>query len=325
MFRRRTTTALTRRELNCFAFGVALTLLAVAALDDDPADAVPAEPAAEPSVEDTTFVPLENCRLFDTRPAFNIGPRDTPLGPDEVHQQQVTGPVGDCDIPANATGVALNVTVVEPTAASFLTVFPYAPAPPDASSLNYLPGSPPTPNKVDVKLSPTGQLGFYNLAGTVHVLADVTGYYTPATLDELQAQIDELAGRLDALESSAAQLETRVTRDHVWNAKVASNGGKVGTGDFTSYRSFTGGYGVSIDVTDLEVPDDRWFTAVASPNCAGYTASVSHGGGSSTSGGFVSSFSATVNIYDTSGAPDDCGFSLLLRVDQPNDIILLPF
>jgi hypothetical protein len=147
--------------------------------------------------EEATFVPIVPCRLVDTRPSeqFNVGPRDTPLGPEDTHVQQVTGANGACTIPADATGVALNVTAVAPTAASYLTAFPSDAERPTVSNLNFLPGSPPTPNKVDVRLSADGQVSFFNLAGEVHLVADVAGYYTSLGLQEVTAQ---LAGKANA-------------------------------------------------------------------------------------------------------------------------------
>lgn len=126
------------------------------------------------------FVPITPCRLFDTRPApSTVGPRSTKLDAGETYTQQVTGNNGQCTgIPADATAVAMNVTAVDTTAASYLTVFPAdGVTPPNSSNLNWIPGAPPTPNKVDVKLSPTGAIKLYNNVGTVNVLADVVGYY----------------------------------------------------------------------------------------------------------------------------------------------------
>ena len=169
---------------------VALTLGVVVAFATITAGA-----AAEP--EEATFVPVVPCRLVDTRPSeqFNVGPRDTPLGPEDTHVQQVTGTNGACTIPADATGVALNVTAVAPTAASYITAFPSDAERPTVSNLNFLPDSPPTPNKVDVRLSGDGQVSFFNLAGEVHLVADVAGYYTSTGLQELS---NELAGKANS-------------------------------------------------------------------------------------------------------------------------------
>ena len=65
-----------------------------------------------------------------------------------------------CNIPATATGIAANVTAVNPTAPSFLTVFPADAARPFVSNLNWTATSEPTPNHLSVALSAisTGKL-----------------------------------------------------------------------------------------------------------------------------------------------------------------------
>ena len=117
------------------------------------------------------FVSIEPCRLFDTRSApVTVGPRSTPIGPEESYTQQVTGSNGHCEIPTDATAISMNVTTVDGTAASYLTLYPAnAPALPQASNLNWTAGAPPTPNKVDVRLSDTGAVKVYNNAGSVNV------------------------------------------------------------------------------------------------------------------------------------------------------------
>lgn len=151
---------------------------------------------AAPGDSDSTFVPVAPCRLFDTRPGEtpNVG-KKTPLAEGEanVYTQQVTGNVGNCvGIPGEATAVAMNVTIVSPTAQSNLRVFPANVATPIVSNLNWLPGQSPTPNKVDVKLSPGGQIKLFNFRGTVDVLADVVGYYTNSTLTEIGQRLTAL-------------------------------------------------------------------------------------------------------------------------------------
>jgi hypothetical protein len=149
---------------------------------------------AAPGSGETTFVPIAPCRLFDYRPApDNVGPRVGALGPSETSPQQATGAVGDCNVPSTATGVSMNVTIVAPTAASYLTIFPANVAtPPTASSLNWVAGQSPTPNKVDVKLSPTGAFKLFNRNGNVFVLGDIVGYHTNTGLADLQSQLDGL-------------------------------------------------------------------------------------------------------------------------------------
>lgn len=157
---------------------------------------------AAPGDSDTTFVPVAPCRLFDTRPdPDNVGARKAPLGDGETFTAQVTGSNGDCiGIPADATAVAFNVTITNPSANSFLTLFPADLATrPGASNLNWVNGQAPTPNKVDVKLSPDGKVKVYNHDGTVNVIADIVGYYTPSSLVEIQNRLAALEAEDDLL------------------------------------------------------------------------------------------------------------------------------
>jgi hypothetical protein len=159
----------------------------------------------------TVFVPITPCRLFDTRPApANVGPRNTPLGPGEAYIQAVTGTNGNCSIPVQASAVALNVTTVDATASSFLTVWPADATQPLASNLNWVAGAPPTPNKVDVKLSADGKVKLFNNGGTVNVLADVVGYYADHNHDDryyTKAEVDARAPEIVTEQIPASALQ----------------------------------------------------------------------------------------------------------------------
>ncbi len=138
----------------------------------DPADAV-------------TFVPITPCRLFDTRPDFQVGDRSAPLGPGDVHTVEATGNNGDCTgIPAGATAVSMNMTSTDASAPTFLTVWAAGETRPEASSMNPVPGAPAVPNGVISALNGDGEFSVYNLAGSVHVLADINGYYVDHDHDD---------------------------------------------------------------------------------------------------------------------------------------------
>ena len=129
----------------------------------------------------SSLIPVPPCRLLDTRPAPDtVGPVSTPIPAGGELTQQVHGTNGNCIIPATATAVAMNVTAVGGTASSYLTVWPADAPRPLASSLNWVAGAPPTPNKVDVQLSTSGEFKIFNLAGSVNIIADVVGYYVPS-------------------------------------------------------------------------------------------------------------------------------------------------
>ncbi|TME45331.1 MAG: hypothetical protein E6I56_09600, partial [Chloroflexi bacterium] len=125
---------------------------------------------------DGMFNPVVPTRLLDTRDGTGTNGVRAPLGQDQTLHLQVTGrnPVA----PAGVSAVVLNVTIADPTAASYLTVFPSGSATrPTASNLNFVRGQI-VPNRVIVKVGPDGQVNFYNHAGSVNVIADVGGFFT---------------------------------------------------------------------------------------------------------------------------------------------------
>jgi len=136
--------------------------------------------AADTPSAPSTYVGITPCRVVDTRPApDNVGSRSTPIGSGETFSTAFVGAVGKCTIPAEAVAVVLNLAIVNPTASSFLTVFPAGGTVPLAANLNYVAGQPPASNAATVRIGTGGQLSFFNLRGTVDVTADVSGYYLP--------------------------------------------------------------------------------------------------------------------------------------------------
>jgi len=132
---------------------------------------IPLSVTGERSAEGT-FTPVDPVRLLDTRDG-NGAPR-APLGGGQTLHLQVTGRGG---VPATSvTAVVLNMTVVSPTSAGFLTVFPSGVPRPTASNLNF-PAKWIGANAVTVPIGTNGQVDIYNPAGNVDVVADVLGYY----------------------------------------------------------------------------------------------------------------------------------------------------
>ena len=82
-------------------------------------------------------------------------------------------------VPAQASGVTavvLNVTVTEPRAASYLTVYPTGVSRPTASNLNFGAGQS-VPNLVIVKVGDFGKVTAFNCCGFTHIIFDVVGWY----------------------------------------------------------------------------------------------------------------------------------------------------
>ena len=81
------------------------------------------------------------------------------------------------NLPAGTKSVALNVTASSPTAAGFLTAYPTGSARPTTSSLNFVAGQTVS-NLVVVNVGPGGKVTFFNSAGTVDVVADLSGSFS---------------------------------------------------------------------------------------------------------------------------------------------------
>ena len=139
------------------------------------------------------YHPVLPTRLLDTRiPVIQLPPGALPPGavyppphyPNVVPaggvvDLQVTGP--DRAAAAGASAAILNVTAVDPAGGGFLTVWPAGQARPLASNLNFAAGRT-VPNLVVAKLGADGKVSIYNgSGGTVHVVADVAGWYGPDT------------------------------------------------------------------------------------------------------------------------------------------------
>jgi hypothetical protein len=130
------------------------------------------------------YTSITACRLLDTRPTSSVGGRTAPLGPGEILPVATTGSSGQCTgIPAGLTGVELNVTALQATGATHLTIWPFGDVP-NASSLNPRPGQPPTPNAVTTRVHTDGTFRIFNLSNTVHVIVDLVGYYQDHNHDD---------------------------------------------------------------------------------------------------------------------------------------------
>ncbi|EWC61756.1 hypothetical protein UO65_2943 [Actinokineospora spheciospongiae] len=79
-------------------------------------------------------------------------------------------------VPATADAVVLNLTGVTPTIGTYVTAYPGGAAKPEVSSLNLVPGQV-APNLVTVPIGKDGNVNLYNHNGSVHLVADLAGYY----------------------------------------------------------------------------------------------------------------------------------------------------
>ncbi|MFE0581872.1 hypothetical protein [Streptomyces sp. NPDC058874] len=130
------------------------------------------EPVPAPAPKGSRFVPHGPARFLDTRDGTGAAKRR--VGPGGVVTLQVAGVKG---VPATGvTAVVMNVTAVQPTEAGHVMVYPNGQAVPKVSNLNFTPGQI-VPNLVTVPVV-NGKVDLRNNAGSVDLIADVTGYYT---------------------------------------------------------------------------------------------------------------------------------------------------
>ena len=112
-------------------------------------------------------------RILDTR--NGTGGRSLPAN--GVLELPVAGQAG---VPATAEAAVMNVTVTNPAAAGFVTVWPCGVAQPLASNLNYVTGQN-VPNLTMSRVGAGGKICFYSMVAT-DLVADVAGFF-PAGSD----------------------------------------------------------------------------------------------------------------------------------------------
>jgi len=193
-----------RTRLGVFAAAIALTATALATTSGSATLALPG-----PS--ESTLVTVEPTRVLDTR--INVG-LDTDLIARTPRKLTVTGDIETSDeangttptktvVPTGATGVVLNVTSFNPTAAGFISIRPGdVTGLPSTSNLNVVPGQI-VPNAVTVAIPTTGSnagqidIAYGDTAGSsTGIIIDIVGYTTNTGLLDL-------TNRVIALESTS--------------------------------------------------------------------------------------------------------------------------
>jgi PKD repeat protein len=138
------------------------------------ADSTPTMVVVLPSTA-KSFYTVTPCRLLDTR-------QSSPLGSGSKLTFAVAGiSAFICGIPANASALSVNITVVNPTGAGFLSVFPGNYPIPVVSTINFSAGQTRTNNAIlPISSDTSGTLSAQPLVtgnGNVQLVVDVNGYF----------------------------------------------------------------------------------------------------------------------------------------------------
>lgn len=161
----------------------------------------------------TSYESLQPARVLDTRSTgATVDGQSQAGGAVAAGEVRTLSVLGRAGVPAAGVGaVVLNTTVTEASTASHLTVFPTGSPRPNASNLNFGPGTTRA-NLVVAKVGSDGSISMVNAAGATHVVADVVGWFptgapdTTGTVDGASGSVrmvlpttTELAGAGDVL------------------------------------------------------------------------------------------------------------------------------
>lgn len=210
------------------ALVVAGITAAAASSGDTPNGRTSAQPAARvrpalatPATTEATFVPVQPCRIVDTRLA---GGKIAPNTSRSFNVRGTTGFTGQggtasgCGVPGAATGVALNVTVVQAGGNGYLTGYPAGTTAPLTNFVTYWQDRTVTANPT-IALAPPGTnpaLAIKNVGAATHVIIDVTGYFAPqmAGFVESDGTLTYTSGRvLASSHPSTGNYEVTFDRD----------------------------------------------------------------------------------------------------------------
>jgi hypothetical protein len=167
--------------------------------------AVTLNPATAALVSSGPYSPLTPTRICDTRtgiPSNLTGAAAQCAGGTiAAHGTRSIDVGGDFSVPADATTVTLNVTVVNAAAAGYLTAFPGGADQPVTASVTYAAGAV-VGNLVQVSLGTNGEVSLFSSAAT-DVVVDLEGYTSPT------ASGGAGAGLFNLLTPSARLCDTR--------------------------------------------------------------------------------------------------------------------
>ena len=144
-----------------------------------------------------SYFPLSPFRILDTRGSTCVQCGPGSIGPGQSRTVQITGvgglPSGPDPVPSSATAVVLNVTAVNDSSFSVLSVSPNGTGAPNASNLNFN-AHTNTANLVTVTLGQINgsdtnrEVNVLNALGTLDVVIDVEGYFGPQTASNPQGE-----------------------------------------------------------------------------------------------------------------------------------------
>ncbi|MDV5145393.1 S1 family peptidase [Streptomyces sp. SBC-4] len=132
------------------------------------------------------YTTVPTTRVLDTRVT---GGRTWDANLDGGVKELNLGPAGTSPVklPAGATAVVLNVTVINPARAGFLAVEPTKTSRPTSSAINYAAGQI-IPNLITAPVNADGTVYLWSNNRELDVVVDVQGYYSPQSANRFTAR-----------------------------------------------------------------------------------------------------------------------------------------
>jgi hypothetical protein len=224
-----------------------------------------------------SFVPITPTRLVDTR---------TSTGGTAIAQNttEAFSFAADSVIPANASALASNVTVVAGNAPGFLTIYPTTVAtPPTAADVNWTAGGI-VPNFAIAPLNGSSVNLFNNNGGAVNVVIDAFGYFAPVTIPTFTVtpstpQSAQFAPTQTSTVGDVAYTASGFTAGQLVNIALFPSNAATGAPSISTTTGaptfLPNGSGLATGQgTTNDAPVLGACVALVAPNCTGYIASV---------------------------------------------------
>ena len=185
-------------------------------------------------VSGSKFTAVSPVRVLDTRTGLGVPSAPVPAG------GTITVDLS-ARVPEGTTAVMLNLTGVAPTSGTYVAVWPAESPRPTVSNLNLAAGETRA-NAVTVALGASRSLSMFNNAGSIDLVADLSGYYSPEG---------------EAWHNTSSQRRLLDTRE---SASPIPAGGTI-TVDTSSPLPFTGAVAVTVNLTVVNPTATTYVTA----------------------------------------------------------------
>jgi RHS repeat-associated protein len=180
------------------------------------------------------------------------------MGANSTLNVQVTG--SGLPVPAGATAVVANVTLLDNSSGTFLTAYASGSSRPSTANLNATKVSDVVTNQITVGLGPNGAnagITIYNALGTADVIVDVEGYYTASGTGSQYVPLssqricDTHSGNPSGLSAPETQCNAKTMGGNSFLAVQVTG---------TGYPVPAGASSVIVDVTAVNPSANTWLT-----------------------------------------------------------------